>query len=142
MFSLGHRFEEHPKMRRLRIQKYADAAFVRARIPSIFGYAPIYVEEEEKALIMEEFVAVLPDGKTAIPFACRDYYGRSSLMFSADGPEEILQAQIADAFWELISSDPSALNDFEQIVFHYGTGRWLHYGCNNGVVYCDESDEP
>jgi len=142
MLSSGHDFEEHPRIPRGCIPKLADAAFVRARIPCVFGYTPTYDEEQEKSLLSDGFVAVLPDGKTAIPFECTDYYGRSSLMFSSDGPEESVQIQIADAFWEIISSEPNALDDFEQNVFHPGAGIWMQFGCKNGEVYCDESDEP
>ena len=52
------------------------------------------------------------------------------------------EPQIADAFWEIIAADPDALDDFEQSVFHPGACIWIQYGCMNGEVYCDESDEP
>jgi hypothetical protein len=142
MHSLGDCFDEHPRLPRGVIPVHADAAFVRARIPCVFGYTPTYDEEQEKSLLSEGFVAVLPDGKTAIPFECTDYYGRSSLMFSGDGPEESVRSQIADAFWELMASEPNALEDFGQDVFHVGAGVWMQFGCKHGEVYCDESDEP
>jgi len=142
MLELGQYFDEHPKMPRARIPKHADAAFVRARIPHIFGYTPIYDEDQEKSLLSEGFVAVLPDGKTAVPFECSDYYGRTSLTFSGDGPEEPLRTQIADAFWETVESEPNVLDDFEQSVFHPGACVWMQFGCKNGELYCDESDKP
>jgi hypothetical protein len=138
MFSPGHYFDEHPAMPTDCIPDHADAAFVRARIPCIFGYTPTYHEEHEKSLLSDGFVAVLPDGKTSIPFECSDYYGRSSLTFSSDGPDESVQSQIADAFWEIVASEPDALDDFEQNVFHPGACVWIQYGCKNGEVYCDE----
>jgi hypothetical protein len=42
MSSREHNFEEHPKFPREHIRELADAAFVRARIPRIFGYVPRY----------------------------------------------------------------------------------------------------
>ncbi len=61
MLESGQHFDEHPKMPRAVMPEHADAAFVRARIPSIFGYTPVYDEEREKSLLSEGFVAVLPD---------------------------------------------------------------------------------
>jgi hypothetical protein len=139
---LDHYFEQHAKFPRALIPELADAAFVRARIPCIFGYTPAYDDEIEKSLISEGFVAVLQDRKTAIPFECTDYYGRTALLFCSDGPEELLRQQIADAFWKIIASNENELDDFEQSVFHPGACIWMHYGCKNGEVYCDESDEP
>jgi hypothetical protein len=141
-FSLEHYFQKHAKFPRVCISELADAAFVRARIPSIFGYTPTYDDDHEKALLSDGFVAVLCDGKTAIPFECTDHYGRSALMFSADGPEDDVKQQVADAFWEIIASQPDALDDCEQAVFHPGAGVWMHYGCKHGQLLVDESDEP
>jgi hypothetical protein len=142
MFSREHNFEEHSKFPRAHIPEFADAAFVRARIPCIFGYTPVYDEEHEKALLSDGFVAVLPDSNTAIPFECSDYYGRTGLVFSENGPDEGIRRQIADAFWVIVASDSDNLDDFEQTVFHPGACVWMHYRCKNGEVYCDESDEP
>jgi hypothetical protein len=142
MCSLELYFEKHEKFPRVYIPELADAAFVRARIPSIFGYTPTYDDECEKSLLSDGFVVVLGDGKTAIPFECTDYYGRTALMFSADGPDDDVKQQIADAFWDIIASRPDALDDFEQSVFHPGACVWLHYGCKRGELFCDESDEP
>jgi hypothetical protein len=141
MLSSEMYFDEHSKMPRGCVPAHADAAFVRARIPRVFGYTPTYNEEQEKSLLSDGFVALLPDGKTTIPFECYDYYGRSSLTFSEDGPTAAVKTQIADGFWELIASEPNELDDFEQSVFHSGACVWMHFGCKDGQVYCDESEE-
>ena len=65
MFSSEFYFKDHPKMPRACVPEHADAAFVRARIPCVFGYTPAYDEDQEKSLLSDGFIAVLPDGKTA-----------------------------------------------------------------------------
>jgi hypothetical protein len=62
-------------------------------------------------------------------------------VFSSGGPDELVKSQIADALWVLIASEPNRVDDFEQRVFHSGAGVWMLFGCKNGQVYCDESDE-
>lgn len=141
MFDFECYFDEHHTFPRDVIPQHADAAFVRARIPRIFGYTPIYDEDQEKSLLSEGFIAVLGDGKTAIPFECTDVYGRTSLMFSDEGPEDSVKSEIADALWELIAAETDQLDDFEQRVFHPGACIWMNFGCKNSEVYYDESDE-
>lgn len=62
-------------------------------------------------------------------------------MFSHAGPDEAVKRSIASGFWGLLLLKPDDLTDFEERFFHSGTGLWLNLGCEDGHVYCDESDE-
>jgi hypothetical protein len=144
-FSLAFELSDHlgdsaPSALRLPIKEGFDAAWVRARIPSVFGFEP-EAAGVEKALLFAGFVAVTEDRSTAYPFACADRYGRSSLMFSDEGPEEAIKRAIADAFWATLLDSPEELSDFEERVYHPGASIWLTYGCKFGHLYCDESQE-
>jgi hypothetical protein len=121
-----------PSVLRYPVEHGFDAAWVRARIPGLFGFTP-EPAEFEKALLHVGFAAVTNDGATCYPFFCSDHYGKSALMFSDAAPEEIVKKPIANAFWESLLREPEDLADFEQRV------HWLNYGCKSGRVYCDES---
>lgn len=79
------------------IEQQYDAAWVRARLPRIFGFTPD-VAEIEKRLLDVGFVAVPFGNSVGFPFVCNDYYGRTGLMFSPEGPDADSQARIAAAF--------------------------------------------
>ena len=83
----------------------------------------------------------MPDGESAFPFVCTDHYGKTALMFSDEGPEQSTKQRIATAFWNLLCQDPEDLADFQTRIYHPGTGVWLTYGCEDGRVYCDESED-
>jgi hypothetical protein len=72
---------------------------------------------------------------------CTDYYGRTGLMFSPEGPDQTMQAKIAAAFWSFLLESPNDLEDFEATVYHSGAGVWMHFGCRDGDPCYDESDE-
>jgi hypothetical protein len=129
-----------PPALRLPVSQGIDAAWVRARIPNVFGFTP-EPAEIEKSLLYSGFVAVTKDQSVCYPFLCTDHYGRAALMFSNDGPEEAVKRAIADAFWGGLAQDPGDLMDFEERVYHPGAMVWLNYGCQSGRVYCDESEE-
>jgi len=74
-----------------------DAAWVRARLPHVFGLTPD-LSQVEKSLLFVGFVAVAGGGSLALPFVCTDYYGRSGIMFSPEGPDEATKKKIASAF--------------------------------------------
>ena len=144
-FSLDYRLEDQPGAKgpliiRLAIRHRCEAAWVRARIPKVFGFTP-RPAEVEKALIDVGFVAVADDHPTGYPFLCTDYYGRAALGFSNRGPENPLKRAIADAFWELLIQEPDDLAAFEQKVYHPGRGLWLNYACSMGRVSCEESGD-
>lgn len=144
-FSLDYRLCDHlsshvPPVLRYPIKHGFDAAWVRARMPSLFGFTSDPTELE-KALLCVDFAAVTSDGAVCYPFYCSDYYGQSSLMFSDAGPEENVKKSIGHAFWEALLQEPDDLTDFEQRVYHPGAMIWLTYGCDSGRLYCDESEE-
>jgi len=120
------------------MQQQFDAAWVRARLPVVFGFVP-EVAEVEKALLDVGFVAVPERSSVGIPFVCTDYYGRTGLTFSPEGPDRAIQALIARAFWPLLLQEPDELADFSARVYHPGTGNWMHFGCEHGEPYCEES---
>ena len=110
---------------------------MRARLPYPFGCTPEETETE-KTFLYQGFVAV-PDGaEEAIAFECSDYYGKTSLMFSAPETDEDLKARIADAFWSVLLTDPDDLTDFRRRFDHIGAGVTLMYGCEKGEPYCEE----
>lgn len=110
-----------------------EAAWVRARIPRVFGYTPA-PSEVEKSLIHETFTATR-DGVTC-SFTCIDHYGKAGLELGA--LDAATKASIAEAFWTLLLADPTDLADFRTRVFHDGAGIWLEYFCEAGTVGCDE----
>lgn len=144
-FRLCYRLSDHlgsqvPPVLRYPVKQGFDAAWVSARIPSLFGFTP-EPAEVEKALLYVGFAAVPTDGAICYPFLCSDHYGKSALMFSDAGPEETVKQSIATAFWEALVQEPDDITDFEQRVYHPGAMVWLTYGCDSGRVYCDESEE-
>ena len=122
------------------IQEGFDAAWVRARLPHVFGFTP-EPSEAEKTLLGSGFVAVV-DGETeGVPFECSDYYGKTSLMFSDDETDEAAKERAATAFWGVLLSEPDELEDFETSVPHFGASVMLHFGCEDGEPYCRETPE-
>ena len=122
------------------LEQQYDAAWVRARLPQVFGYTPIPAEVE-KSLLDVGFVAVPSGSEVGIPFICSDYYGRTGLVFSELGPEPDVQAAIAAAFWQLLLSAPEDVADFESAVYHPGAGVWMQFGCSHGDITCSESED-
>lgn len=129
-----------PPVLRVPIERQFDVAWVRARLPVVFGCAP-EPSEREKTFLLQGFVAV-PDGADeGIAFQCSDYYGKTSLTFSQTEDDEHLKDRVADAFWGVLLSDADALADFNGRSYHVGAGVWLNYGCEDGEPYCFESDD-
>jgi hypothetical protein len=122
------------------IKQQYDAAWVRARIPRVFGFTP-ELSEVEKSLLDIGFIAVEAESSVGIPFELTDYYGKTGLMFSPEGPDQILQTKIAKAFWSLLLQSPDNLDDFESTVFHPGAGIWMHFGCRDGIPSYEESED-
>jgi hypothetical protein len=120
------------------VERGMDAAFVRARIPRAFGFSP-GASDAEKSLLDAGFVAFIESESVCYPFVCTDHYGRSALMFSGDGPDEVVRKLIADAFWGILAENPDDLSDFEERVYHSGAMVWLTFGCSHGELYCEES---
>jgi len=116
-----------------------DVSWVRARLPTAFGFTP-EVSEVEKSLLNVGFIAVTAD-MTGIPFKCADYYGRTGIMFSPEGPDPALQQKVAEAFWQLLLLSPEDLSDFQAKVYHPGAGIWMHFGCSGGEpTFAQSSD--
>lgn len=122
------------------IENQYDAAWVRARLPQVFAFTP-EESEGEKSLLDVGFVAVATGSSTAFPFVCADHYGRTGLMFSPDGPDQVTQAKIAAAFWSLLLEAPEDLADFQATVYHPGASVWMHFGCEDGKPSYRESDD-
>jgi hypothetical protein len=122
------------------LQHEYDAAWVRARLPQVFGLTP-ELPEVEKSLLDVGFVAVAKGNSVGFPFICTDYYGRTGIMFSPDGPELDTQAKIASAFWSLFLQTPDDVVDFEATVYHPGAGVWMHFSCQDGDITYNESED-
>jgi hypothetical protein len=121
------------------IERQYDAAWVRARLPRVFGFTP-ELSKLEKSLLDVGFIAVAAGSSVGLPFICADYYGRTGLMFSSHGPDQDTQAKIAGAFWSLLLQTPDDVADFEAIVYHPGAGIWMHFGCEDGEPSYRESE--
>ncbi len=132
--------ERIPPVLRVPIEQQFDVAWVRARLPVVFGLTP-EPSEIEKTFLNHGFVAVPEGSDEGVAFECSDYYGKTSLTFSDAEVDESLKARAADAFWALLLSEPDALADFTGRSYHDGAGVWLNYGCVNGEPFCDESDD-
>jgi hypothetical protein len=123
------------------IEHQYDAAWVRARLPRVFGFTP-ELSEVEKSLLNVGFVVVVTGCAVGFPFICTDYYGGTGLMFSPHGPDQDTQTKIAGAFWSLLLQTPHDVADFEETVYHPGAGIWMHFGCEDGEPsYSESGDE-
>ena len=121
------------------VARHFDVAWVRARLPVVFGFTP-EPSEVEKTFLLEGFVAVEDGSDVGVAFECSDYYGATSLTFSDAEADEDLKSRLAEAFWNILLSEPGALADFEGRVDHFAAGVTLTYGCENGEPYCFESE--
>ena len=130
-----------PPVLRLAFEKQYDAAWVRARMPRVFGYAPVFVEEEENALLDVDFVATPSGQAEAMPFVCGDHHGRACLLFKTDGEDPAVRQRIAAAFWSLLLANPDDLADFEQMVYHEPSEMWLKLGCLHGNLFCEQVED-
>lgn len=142
MFRPSYRLAQLPSDRippvlRIPIERGFDVAWVRARIPIVFGYAPD-VSEVEKSVLYEGFLAVSENAGDAVPFECSDYYGKTSLTFSPAETDEPLKQSVADAFWGVLLADPNALADFEARTHSEGHAG---YGCRDGEPYSLETED-
>ncbi len=126
-----------PAVLRRAVAEGFDAAWVRARLPRVFGYA-VETAELEKTLLCETIAAVR--GDDAFVFCVCDTYGRTKLMF-APSIDEATRSAIAAAFWDLLLTEPTDLEDFAARVFHPGAGCWLEFACDHGEVSLTETAE-
>jgi hypothetical protein len=140
----SHRLSDHleaseapPALRRALAEQY-DAAWVRGRLPRVFGYEPAD-PEVEKTLLHETFAAVR--GDEAVIFSCADHYGRTALIFSDAGPDQATKGSIAAAFWGLLLQDADDLANYRLRIFHPGACVWLEYASEDGEVSLTEFDE-
>ena len=133
--STEQHFRDHPEFNRANAIPYYDVAFIRARIPRVFGYTP-QAAEGEKTFLYDGFVAVNTKGK-CIPFNCTDFRGRTGLEFSSLVPDD-LKVGIASRFWALFLANSDDVEDFEFRVEQYGFDPLVTLGCRNGEVYAEE----
>jgi hypothetical protein len=122
------------------IKQHYDAAWVRARLPRVFAFTPD-LSQIEKTLLDVGFVALSLGSSVGFPIVCTDYYGRTGIMFSPEGPDQAARTQIASAFWSLLLKAPDDLADFEATVYHPGAGVWMHFGCKDGEPTFEESED-
>jgi hypothetical protein len=129
-----HRLREHPGFQAVtNIPNEYDVAFVRARIPRLFGFTP-QKAQHEKSFLDEGFVCVFPEYE-CIPFLCCDHYGFTTLWFQDDVPDD-QKARIATAFWSLMLSSTDDVEDFEDSADDWG-GHKVTLGCRCGEVYAE-----
>jgi len=139
-FPLAAHLQTSPPVLRTPISRGFEAAWVRARIPCLFGFTPA-LSEVDKSLMFVGFIAVTSNLEDAYPFRCTDHYGKTSLLFSQEGPDSKIKAKIAAAFWNALLAEPDELADFSTRVRHLGTPVILEFGCDAGEPYCIEHDD-
>jgi hypothetical protein len=133
--STEQHFRDHPEFKRANTIPYYDVAFIRARIPRVFGYTP-QPAEGEKTFLYEGFLAVNRDAE-CIPFNCTDFNGRTGLEFGKLVPDDV-KGGIASRLWALFLADSDDVEDFEFRVEQYGFHPLVTLGCRNGEVYAEE----
>lgn len=134
--STEQHFRDHPDFKHANAIPYYDVAFIRARIPRLFGYVP-QPAEREKTFLCDGFVAVFKELE-CVPFVCTDYYGRTGLEFSQLVPDD-LKVSIAARFWSLFLADGDDVEDYEFVVEEYGFSPRVTLGCRDGEI-CAEED--
>ncbi|WP_335131474.1 hypothetical protein [Nostoc sp.] len=102
-----------------------NAAWVRARIPAIFGsniLIGLSIPDYKYALIEQMFVACELGSNgdwIAYPFICEDYNLRAGLRFYPDDSSTEVYERIAKAFWELLLLEPKRVCAFRDGYLHY-----------------------
>jgi hypothetical protein len=86
-------------------------------------------------------VAVREGEDLGMAFVVSDYYGKTSLIFSELETSEPVKAEVAEAFWNLLLSQPDELADVKIRFLHTGAGAWMSYGCEDGEPYCNDLNE-
>lgn len=149
MFDLTHKLSEFlnhrdvsPEIRAL-VRPGQDAVWVRGRAQRLFDIPDTTAEDRgEKTFFFASFLALIPDENgqyIGIPFQCSEHYGQTGLIFSSeDAPSEELQGMIARAFWELLLSDPTDIEDYRDSMLHPGAGVWLDFGIDDGEPFLEE----
>jgi len=110
-----------------------EAAWVRGRIPLVFGFEPD-APGDESSLLYATFLAIETESPFAYPFHCTDAAGRASLIFSPAGPDVETQRRVAAAFWSVLLHKPADLADFESKRFDPKQGRWQTFACVGGDI--------
>lgn len=114
--------------------KIADAVWVRARIPAIFGFTPLSLPfaDYKYALLEQTFMACQQSSTNgdwvAYPFICEDYDLRVGLEFIPDTSLTEVYESIAKTFWELLLLEPDRVHSFCDGYLHYnelGNEEWL-----------------
>ena len=123
-----------------------DAPWVRGRAQRLF-FVPNTTEEDrpEKTCFCAAFIALIRDSGDkyfGVPFECMDYYCKTTLYFSEEnGPPISLQQRIAAAFWGLLLSDPTDVDDYRDSFFHSGAGVMIDFGIDDGEPFIEERPE-
>src|SRR5918993_5526908 len=86
--------ERIPPVLRVPVEQQFDVAWVRARLPVVFGLTP-EPSGIEKTFLHEGFVAVPEGSEEGIAFECSDSYGKTSLTFSEAETDEPPKARVA-----------------------------------------------
>lgn len=117
-----------------------DAPWVRGRSQLLFGLPNSREEDRcEKTCFQAGFLAIFTERNeklVGVPFECSDYYGASHLTFSSKrGPPKALQRKIAQAFWDLLLSNPTELVDYSDKMYHTGAGVTIRFGVKDGEPF-------
>lgn len=148
-----HPLQDHARIR-FRCEEFelgdADGPWVRAAIPTVFGYAPLHVSDGRWFLLDAAFVAVLPEGEefwVAYPFACTDVCQSTGLVFSRLGPLPTVRDRIARAFWGLLVAEGTEnLSQFTAPGVGFDTGDGydteLVIGYSHGEFFADDMRDP
>lgn len=91
-----------------------SALFVRAVLPSVFGFVPPHIADGRYALLDMAFaVGVVPPDDRLIPFACVDSNLDAGIAFPEGCLEGTVRDRIVSAFWSLLIRHRTELSDFD-----------------------------
>lgn len=129
-----HRLREHPGFKTaINIPLEYDVAFVRARIPRLFGVTPAPAEVE-KAFLDEALFASLKT-QNAFPFFASTLTA-SPLCGSTTPSPPRKRLEFRSTFWSLILASSDEVEDFEGQAAVFGSEK-VTLGCRQGEVYAD-----
>lgn len=119
------------------VENQIDAIWVIGRLKAVFG-SWLALEEGEKSILNQGFVAYHKSRDISLPFIVCDYYLRTAMMFGATLTDEELKGAIARSFYEMLLAAPTELVAFSFRKEHIGAGITMVGGIVNGQVQYDE----
>lgn len=124
------------------VDQKAESVWVQSRLMVVFAYAAPEEDEADNAAMLEANFQAFDgsvDDAMATPFSCCDERGRAQLRFDDKVKKEHAK-KIATAFWKVLLSEPSELDDYEAEVRDQNGAR-IPYGVRDGRCFFGETSE-